>query len=286
MEEIKVQLDNLFLLLLLSIGVSSIGMRFGFFRFPYPPKTIFPRWKNLITVFSLFLGTELILVPFVLNFFIHFGHLSVSNPEIHGWLNIASIFILWIVLGLYLWVLPWETRRSVWGWRAHDLKTVGKDISLGILCWLFAFPVVTFLGQLASFGLSLFMEVPHVDQVAVQHLKETLNYPFLFWTTAIAIIGVVPFIEELLFRGFLQNFLIGMIGRWGGIILTAVIFSLFHYAPEQGYNNVELIVSLFVLSCYLGFICERQQSLWASIGLHSFFNAVSVGMIFFGGVDG
>src|SRR3989304_2390656 len=65
------------------------------------------------------------------------------------------------------------------------------------------------------------------------------------------------------------------------IFLAGLCFALFHLAPSQGLGNISLIVSLFAFSCYLGFIYEKRGSLFASIGLHMTFNAVSTFRILF-----
>lgn len=115
-----------------------------------------------------------------------------------------------------------------------------------------------------------------VQQLAVQELERDFEHPVLFVLMAITVTTIVPFVEELLFRGFMQNWLRKYIGRGRAIFLTAFIFACFHYSHGQGIGNFELIISLFSLSLFLGYIYERQQTLWASIGLHSTFNAISV----------
>ena len=52
-------------------------------------------------------------------------------------------------------------------------------------------------------------------------------------------------------------------------------FALFHFSSLQGVGNVSLILTLLVFGGFLGFIYERQSSLFASIGLHMTFNVAS-----------
>ena len=65
------------------------------------------------------------------------------------------------------------------------------------------------------------------------------------------------------------------------IVFSALCFALFHYAPSQGMGNISLLATLFLFALFLGFIYERQASLFASIGLHMTFNAVSTFRILF-----
>ncbi len=75
---------------------------------------------------------------------------------------------------------------------------------------------------------------PVTDQVAVEQIRLSYGRPFLYAITSLAIITLVPLIEELLFRGYLQQWLKKYISPFYSIVLTALIFALFHYSSEQG----------------------------------------------------
>ena len=118
------------------------------------------------------------------------------------------------------------------------------------------------------------------DQMAVKQIKSVQEYPWLFAVNLFAISFVVPFIEELLFRGYLQESLLKKFSAMKSIALTALLFSLFHFSPSQGINNILILTSLFLLACLLGYLKERQRSLLPCIALHSTFNAISLVQIF------
>jgi membrane protease YdiL (CAAX protease family) len=121
----------------------------------------------------------------------------------------------------------------------------------------------------------LLFGVQAYEQVAVRYLKMALDSPPLLLTALFIILIAAPFIEELLFRGFLQNWLKSILGAKSAILIASFCFALFHLSASQGIGNISLAISLFSFSCFLGFIYERQRSLLASIGLHMTFNAVS-----------
>ena len=149
------------------------------------------------------------------------------------------------------------------------------------MTWFIAYPIVSTVGQTLSFILYLFFDISPLEQTPVKALKTTFNDPLVFGFMAAIIVFLVPIIEELMFRGLMQTYLNNYFRRVPAIVLTAFVFALFHYSPEQGATNIEFIVTLFVLSCFLGFIYERQASLWAPIGLHVAFNGISVLAILF-----
>ena len=122
---------------------------------------------------------------------------------------------------------------------------------------------------------SLFFPAPE-EQIAVKYLRTVAQFPLLFTVASLLIVFIVPIAEELLFRGFLQTWLKQKVGWGKAILITSIIFSLFHFSTQQGAHNLSLLSSLFILSCFLGFLYERQQSLFASIALHMVFNGVSI----------
>jgi hypothetical protein len=59
--------------------------------------------------------------------------------------------------------------------------------------------------------------------------------------------------------------------RWGGIILTSILFALLHEAWS--------IPLIFLLSLVLGYLYERTGSLWTSILVHFGFNTVNLMLV-------
>jgi membrane protease YdiL (CAAX protease family) len=81
---------------------------------------------------------------------------------------------------------------------------------------------------------------------------------------------VVPFVEELIFRGMIQTMLRSYITRpWPAIFLASLIFIIFHANPEHWF-------ALFALSICLGYTYEKSGSLFRPIFVHALFNAMSV----------
>lgn len=103
---------------------------------------------------------------------------------------------------------------------------------------------------------------------------------------------VAPVCEEIIFRGVLQNFIIGRLVtstrrvchpeelaqaalppselagcRWWGILLTSIIFPVLH-------GQMQHWPALFVLSMVLGYVYERYGNLWVNILIHAWFNLV------------
>lgn len=94
---------------------------------------------------------------------------------------------------------------------------------------------------------------------------------------------VTPIFEEVLFRGVMQTFWVGVFAqglgvagegrnsagsRWGAIVMTSALFALLH----AGWSSP----AIFVLSLGLGYVYERTGRLWPVIVMHALFNALSI----------
>jgi len=270
----------------LALFSTMIAWRSGFFHLPKrQEEDVRLPLTSLIGAFFLFLFITILVAPVLGIAFLSLLKGEVVDAESlsqvsQSWINIFTIFLAAISLTLYLYLLNPKLRRTVWNSNAFIsfVRTV-KDLMMGILTWSVSYPVVLVVGQLLSIIVLLNFPGPTHEQIAVKNIRLLESSPLLFWIMALSIVTVVPIIEEVLFRGFLQTWIRQRIGVVWAILFTSLVFSTFHYSSTQGANNVEVLGSLFVLSCFLGFIYERQRSLWASIGLHAFFNTVSVLLI-------
>jgi len=82
-------------------------------------------------------------------------------------------------------------------------------------------------------------------------------------------IGIlVPFAEELLFRGVIYRFIRERWGIWIGVIISAAVFGIAHWDPIVSLNaGLGGIVYALVY--------ERTKSLWPSIIMHSVGNLLA-----------
>lgn len=263
--------------------VTWVAWAKGFYQFPLPRlETAHLRLWELLGAFGIFLSVFSFVVPGLTMLWLFWKNSSLSSldPLQRGWLNVLSIMCTALGIGLYNKLLTQRAREAVWGPAAFKgYGRIAHDLKMGAVTWIVSFPIVLVVGQICKILMSLNFDLSEHEQVAVKQLKTLTGYPALFGVMSLLIVSIVPMIEETLFRGCLQTWLKQKLGRFWAILLASVIFALFHFSITQGLDNVELLTSLFLLSCFLGYIYERQQSLWASIGLHSTFNAISILMI-------
>lgn len=258
-----------------------IAARYKLFEMPEARVKLLPAkfLRYMVGAFLVFFFIEAILVPIYISLWLKFHDTKTLSLPIAGWITISAMVAAALGVLLYYVFLPSDTKKIVEG--SSDNKI--NDFLAGVLTWFFAAPIVLIFSQLVAFLLPLFTNKIPLDQTVVAHMRELAKYPLLFWATALGVITIAPIVEEILFRGFLQSWLFDIFGRNRAIIFTSIIFAGFHFSFAQGIFNFELLVTLFLLSCFLGFIYEKRQSIWASIGLHFTFNLIGVIMIAFEG---
>lgn len=266
-------------LFLLSTALLAFCFTFPSF-FKIPEKHRF--WKSQIQsrdflfAFLLFLAVFLFIGPAIATLILRpfvespFTHIS---PVVQGWYQL----IVMVTLLFFLWIqfvcLP---RRKVGsalhGWRPYTQNRLINDIFCTGFAWIPSLILVMLVAntlQMLTSGLGYTGEV---EQLAVKNLEESLVDQWLFLATAVGVVLIAPLYEELFFRGYLQNWLRGHLGRTRAVVITSLVFACAHFSPTQGAGNVSILGSLFTFSCVLGFLYERQQSLFASILLHASLN--------------
>ncbi len=150
-------------------------------------------------------------------------------------------------------------------------RTIPRDFVAALLNLLAVMPAVlgaiiltTIIGKLI---LGDKFQMPQHEE-----LKEIIAYSQ--WQVRVLIVFtavvVVPFVEELIFRGMLQTLFRSYIVRpWPAIFLASFVFVVFH-------ANAPHWPALFALSICLGYTYEKSGSLFRSIFVHALFNAMSV----------
>lgn len=202
------------------------------------------------------------------------GFSSFSNAEQVGLSQLIALAIAAFLLVGFSRIHPEEIRGKIWG--PVSTKAIAKAFFKGVLYCILTYPIVMVSVQ----GIHLFLEwlgqKPCQEQVAIYQLKALRNCPWLFWSLTAAVVSLVPLIEEFLFRGLCQNYLGGFLGPKFAVILTSILFALFHYSQEQGSTNYELMVGLLLFSYFMGMFYIKERSLWTSIAMHATFNSITL----------
>ena len=165
---------------------------------------------------------------------------------------------------IYLLVL----RRRGLTWGDLGLRPAAPEW-LGRTLWvtLLAFSLVIVINLLIQSLSGAPAENPQVEALAP---RGSSLPAFLVLLAMVA--GVVPFVEELLFRGLLYTLLRRHLGISPSVVISALLFAALHMIPS-------LMPSLFVIGVILALLYERSRSLWPAIGMHGLHNALMLGLL-------
>jgi membrane protease YdiL (CAAX protease family) len=158
------------------------------------------------------------------------------------------------------------------------MKLSGLDIPVGLGCFMLAYP---FLELASMAGVALYTQLSEggaPPQIAHPVLQTLVDNPRDYWAwgmVAGAVIGA-PFVEELIYRVFLQGALLKITrSPWISILVTSVLFALMHRAGSTPVPWHALLPIFAVgIACGVGY--ERTKRVGVPIMIHLCFNALNV----------
>lgn len=144
-------------------------------------------------------------------------------------------------------------------------KYLSSSIIVGSLHTLRIWPVLFIVGLLSAIVLK-----GYDAQSQVQELKNG-NYTNIVYIV-ITVCLFAPITEEIIFRGMLYTLFKRRLGVFWACIGNSILFSLIHF-------NILSCVVLFVFSCSLTYIYEKECNLLIPIISHSVFNGLMIVLI-------
>lgn len=150
------------------------------------------------------------------------------------------------------------------------------DLPVGLGCFMLAFPFIQLMNLLGVFAYS---QTQGAEPNGVGHgtLQMLVDQPDNGWIWAIVVAAVVgaPFVEELVYRVFLQGaFLRWLKSPWLAIIFTSVIFAGMHRVGDTVPWHALLPIFAVGMSC--GIAYERTKRVGVPITMHMCFNLYNV----------
>jgi membrane protease YdiL (CAAX protease family) len=154
---------------------------------------------------------------------------------------------------------------------AESIRTVLRIVTALIYWWILKPLILSRSPELTSFrspifflALLLFLSIP----VLVGNYQLTGNVAILFAVTSLP----VAIKEEFLFRGILQNLLTGRLGALKAILITNLVFTLWHVGVWS--PSVWVFSQIFLAGVLLGLVYWRSGSIMAVIVLHTVYDAI------------
>lgn len=173
-----------------------------------------------------------------------------------GWLLLAIGFGLW------------QKRRLInaAGLSAQH-QSLAKLIALGIVAIAFAGLPLSILNILDK-AYDLGTTVPWREAAF------NADWDGGFWLLMfVGSFGLIPFLEELFFRGYMQSRLQHSLPPSLAILLTSIVFTLSHSQYHQlDVYNMATIAGVFLSSVVMGYVFQQTGSLIPAITMHTILN--------------
>ncbi len=174
----------------------------------------------------------------------------------------ASILQLLGLVGIAVALVWWTgaDRRRSFGLRATQPALLAIGTAGGLTVGFFPGWVAQELSRL----------LPFLDLGNLAMLNDMLTGGTLFARAllAIAIVGVAPLAEELVFRGYLWDLLERAHSRTLAWALTSVLFALHHVDPIH-------VIAVFFTGLFLGWLRLATGSVWPAVGAHLLNNGLA-----------
>jgi len=259
------------LLLFVGVGLVPLGRLIGERLFP-APRVLFVRWgfTHVIAVAAASL-VAMVLTASVLGVpgdrVVREGSLTITFSTLESVRVMRALSAGALAFLISALVIFGVAKRT----EPEPLSSLGlsgtsnlRDIALGLALYLLFLPAIFGAGLVSPWLVERLGGVAEGQEVLLG--IGSLEGGNLVFALMIAVI-VMPFFEEVLFRGFLQPLLVQNFRETGGVVLTAAFFAYIHpgWVP---------FLPIFCLSLVLGALYLRTRSLRAVVLVHGLHNAV------------
>ncbi|EPP35616.1 CAAX protease self-immunity family protein [Chlamydia ibidis] len=195
---------------------------------------------------------------------------DITLCSLHG-IFLATAFLF------YLLGLPISVTRGVLYSGEKTPTTIVRCLFPAVRMWIIVVALTQIFGAIlnklvGAFVSSDLLEAQHLTQEVQQDLPAAYNVAFIF-----SVGLLIPFAEEVFFRGFLQTFLKNKMRRKYALLYTSVIFALSHV--ERSLGSLVFVPLLFIFSLCAGFLYEKERHIAAPLILHTLFNMTNIGML-------
>lgn len=224
-------------------------------------------WKDLIIILLgivgiLFLG---IVIYFVLMTLSGANPEKLMQPTAAQSIGLAALEALALILGIYVF----GVRRRRYGWDSLGLRKTSSIWLLASGCaTLIVIPLTSIVILLVYFAFSIPLENPQLDFLLPEQLS-TVDILLMLIMVGFA----APFGEELLFRGILYTMIRERWGILSGVLLSSLIFGLFH-------GNLAVGITGFLLGILTAIVFEYSHSLWTAVLVHAINNSLKIGLLY------
>lgn len=156
----------------------------------------------------------------------------------------------------------------------NRFKVLRKDVGFrrASLLQITVWPVIG-IGALFIFSVSYNELLARVFKISIPRqyiafLFDSAEYVYQYILLVFYLVIVTPVVEEVIFRSFFFNTLRKYVNVWGAILLSSLLFALFHF-------QIATLVPLSFIGVVLAYLYKRSGSILPAIVAHSLNNLLA-----------
>ena len=260
-------LGNMILTPLIMVAIAV----FGVWKLPPSPKIA--AWRIPLEIGALVFGSSILLSGIGQQYAIQ--KFATDDPvTLQGIATLGNY--IGALLPLIVMAFLWNQFPKPIG--AERSETALRSLGIGVIAILAMLPIIEGVGSLGVL-IQERLQGSSPDPVAHQTLKLLTQSPIEGWWWMIAggAIILAPIVEEILYRGIVQQSLRRLkVPRWWAILATSAGFTLMHIPVLNDDAMISSLVMLMFASMSFGWIRERTGLMAPSILAHMLFNAINV----------
>lgn len=185
------------------------------------------------------------------------------EPRLLHYLNIyINTIILKIVSFILVLALVSARGTSFWG-----RVVMGNKVKLSALKWLPLYVLACVIFRIINFSNPL---LPNIPMNSVFPEARLIGNSVIIFSVII----IAPFVEEVLFRGYLYPAFNKYVGVYPAILLTSCLFTFAHYPHIK--EDISFVCTIFTLSVIITYARAKTSSTWLAIAMHHIYNLVYV----------
>jgi len=188
-----------------------------------------------------------------------------SDGDVRELLSGTAVLMPIFFVGVPLLMLKWrktDTRASL-SLSVPGPAMLAISMIVGLTAWIPSHEIFVFQEHYLG-------SPPAIAEMnkAMTDAVSTMPVPLVF-----LLLAIIPAIcEELFFRGFLLRGLRSSIGTASAVVISGIVFAVFHFFIFK-------FVATAMLGIILGSLCWRSKSIWPSMISHALHNALMVSTV-------